>query len=456
MRLKSFKTGTAPASLYTYDKNGNPTAVTNKFNSLIYDDFNRLREITRSDGKIDRYTYNSAGIRVKKEEDTAVSNVVLYSMYAGNNPVIEEKYDGATLVETRFNIYDVHGWTNAGPRHGCRKVGAGSSVLGHIRKVYGAGEEYEYFFNDNLGSRRVVLDSSGAVTDKFTYSAYGEVTHDSGTNNYLASFTGKGYDGTGLLYFNARYYDPVVGRFLTEDPSMEGINWYSYVGNNPVNLVDPTGLREAEHGTKSEDEDHGNDDSPKKDRGKGKDDDDDDSWWDRRKAFAKAMKVKKFYQQNGIILNRNDFASIQDFLGEFDTKYIKDINNFTGLITKGTTYHASGLISGSFEYGYAIEVKDGEIIATTKYKSFSYGVESNIAAEVGKTVTVVPGAKIDNLFGESYTGGLSAGYFGMNAGANVEAIPTKNNSELTGYSINYSGGLSVSPVDFSAMVNITW
>ena len=211
------------------------------------------------------------GIRVKKEEDTAGSNVVLYSMYAGNNPVIEEKYDGATLIETRFNIYDVHGWTNAGPRHGCRKVGAGSSVLGHIRKVYGVSEEFEYFCNDNLGSRRVVLDAAGVVTDKFTYSAYGEVTHVSGTNGELASFTGKGYDSTGLLYFNARYYDPVVGRFLTEDPSMDGINRYSYVGNNPVNLVDPTGLRSAK-----DDYDYpGKNDSPKPENDNDHDDDDD-------------------------------------------------------------------------------------------------------------------------------------------------------------------------------------
>ncbi len=204
MRLKSFKVGTASPSVYTYDKNGNPTVVTGKFNSLIYDDFNRLREITRSDGKIDKYTYNAGGIRVKKEEDTAGSNVVLYSMYAGNNPVIEEKYDGSTIKETRFNII------------------SGSSVVGHIRKVYGVSEDFEYFYNDNLGSRRIVLDAAGVVTDKFTYSAYGEVTHDSGSNDYLASFTGKGYDATGLLYFNARYYDPVVGRYITDCPTKSG------------------------------------------------------------------------------------------------------------------------------------------------------------------------------------------------------------------------------------------
>ena len=162
-------------------------------------------------------------MRFRKEEDVNGSNVVLYSMYSGNNPVIEEKHEGSTLVETRFNII------------------SGGVVLGQIRKVYGTSEEYEYFYLDNLGSRRVVLDASGSVLDRFSYSAYGEVTHVTGSNSSLASFTGKGYDATGLIYFNARYYDPATGRFITEDPSRDGVNWYGYCGNNPLNFVDPDG-----------------------------------------------------------------------------------------------------------------------------------------------------------------------------------------------------------------------
>lgn len=45
----------------------------------------------------------------------------------------------------------------------------------------------------------------------------------------------------GRNYFNARYYDPTTGRFLTEDPSRQGSNWYAYCGNNPINRVDLTG-----------------------------------------------------------------------------------------------------------------------------------------------------------------------------------------------------------------------
>jgi RHS repeat-associated protein len=47
--------------------------------------------------------------------------------------------------------------------------------------------------------------------------------------------------GEGQIYFNARYYDPTTGRFLTEDPSRKGVNWYAYCENNPVNITDPSG-----------------------------------------------------------------------------------------------------------------------------------------------------------------------------------------------------------------------
>lgn len=52
--------------------------------------------------------------------------------------------------------------------------------------------------------------------------------------------------GEGLIYFNARYYDPLTGRFLTEDPSRKGVNWYAYCENNPVNRIDPSGRATAE------------------------------------------------------------------------------------------------------------------------------------------------------------------------------------------------------------------
>ena len=59
----------------------------------------------------------------------------------------------------------------------------------------------------------------------------------------MRATAGKEFDtDTGLYYFNARWYDPTLGRFITEDPARDGGNWFAYVGNNPMSRVDPTGL----------------------------------------------------------------------------------------------------------------------------------------------------------------------------------------------------------------------
>jgi len=50
-------------------------------------------------------------------------------------------------------------------------------------------------------------------------------------------------EATGLYYFNARWYDPQMGRFTTEDPIRDGMNWFAYVNKNPLGFVDPSGLR---------------------------------------------------------------------------------------------------------------------------------------------------------------------------------------------------------------------
>ena len=98
-----------------------------------------------------------------------------------------------------------------------------------------------YFYLDNLNSRRVVIDSSGTVLDRMRYSAWGVATMDVGSDD-IRSFTGKDYNASGLIYSNARYYDPATGRFLTEDPSRKGANWYAYCENDPINKTDSTGM----------------------------------------------------------------------------------------------------------------------------------------------------------------------------------------------------------------------
>ena len=99
-------------------------------------------------------------------------------------------------------------------------------------------------------------DESGAVSQASLYQPYGASLKDSNKASEKVStysFSGKEEDGSGLYYFEARYYDPVTTRFVSPDPlfavdmekcieSIIECNLYQYTGNNPVNFVDPDGM----------------------------------------------------------------------------------------------------------------------------------------------------------------------------------------------------------------------
>ena len=66
--------------------------------------------------------------------------------------------------------------------------------------------------------------------------------NERGEENFTPNYTGKFFDKTtGLYYFNARWYDCELGRFTTQDPARDGVNWWIYCGGNPITFVDPTG-----------------------------------------------------------------------------------------------------------------------------------------------------------------------------------------------------------------------
>ena len=104
-----------------------------------------------------------------------------------------------------------------------------------------------YFGTDILGSVRSVTDKYGAVQSSYDYDAFGSPYLGNLDNGMSFGYTGKAYDaGTGLYDYGFRDYSPNNARFTTVDPIRDGSNWFSYVVNDPVNYVDPLGLKTFE------------------------------------------------------------------------------------------------------------------------------------------------------------------------------------------------------------------
>ncbi len=113
------------------------------------------------------------------------------------------------------------------------------------------GSTISYLTSNSIGSVTEAFSSSGSITAQKLYTPYGSVRYTSGTMPTSYGFTGQlGDSTTGLDYYNARYYDPTLGQFTSADSALDGLNRYSYVGDNPETFVDPTGhvLGQGEEG----------------------------------------------------------------------------------------------------------------------------------------------------------------------------------------------------------------
>ena len=199
------------SSALTYDANGNLTSDGTR--TYTWDARNHLASIS---GAVSAsFQYDPFGRRVGKTIGAATTNY----LYDGVNPV-QELSGGAPTANllTGLHVDEFFQRTDtSGPAN---------------------------FLTDALGTTIALTGSTGGTLVQYYYDPYGEVTMTGSSSNPY-QFTGRENDGTGLYYYRARYYDPSIGRFVSEDPIGfgGGNNFYLYAEDNPALLVDPFGLR---------------------------------------------------------------------------------------------------------------------------------------------------------------------------------------------------------------------
>jgi RHS repeat-associated protein len=164
------------------------------------------------------YTYDRDGNRVKKEEN-------------GETTVYIGKYYEKNVTTGTETLYYFLG---------------NKPVAYQVNSTVSS--DMRYLHQDHLGSTSIVTDANGDAVFERSYDPWGNIRVASGTADMDRLYTGQRFDATtGLYYYNARYYDPTIARFISPDTIVAGAgdpqawNRYAYVLGNPLRYTDPSG-----------------------------------------------------------------------------------------------------------------------------------------------------------------------------------------------------------------------
>ncbi len=233
--LNRIRTSSVNDESYAYDVRNNRSEMSsNKLPNIhtaeyTYDQRNRLAVAITDKGEVS-YRYNGDGLMVNR----TTNGVTTRYYYDDRGLLVAEgtvSSDGNVTITAGY-IFDSEG-----------------RLLG--RQVSREGE-FQYYITNAHGDITEIRDASGNLLNRYTYDIWGNpiVEEETVSNNFR--YSGEYWDPvTDLQYLRARWYDPTTARFIGEDPYEGELenplsqNLYTYVENNPLTYVDPTGNSKA-------------------------------------------------------------------------------------------------------------------------------------------------------------------------------------------------------------------